>query len=193
MRRLAHLRRRTLAALAAALAVWAVLGVFAPPRAETVAVVAVARDVPGGTVLTPADLMSIALPAAAVPAGAMTDAAGAVGRSLNGPLSARSPVTEASVATGQGLARPGHVVVALPLANQNLAPLVRPGVHLDLLDPGGTGELIASDVRVVAVPESDAGGFASVPTRAALVEVLPEVATRLAVAAQSGGVAIALR
>lgn len=190
---MAHLRRRTLAALAAALAVLAVLGVFAPPRAASVGVVAVARDLPGGTVLAAADLTTVDLPEAAVPAGAMTDAAGAVGLTLNGPLSARTPVTEASVATGQGLARPGYVVVALPLADQNLAPLVRPGVHLDLLDPGGAGDVFAADVRVVAVPESEAEGFGSVPTRAALVEVQPEVATRLAVAAQSGGVAIALR
>lgn len=192
LRRLVHVRRRTLAALAAGLAVLALLAVFAPPRAELTGVVAAARDLPGGTVLAASDLTTVELPAAAVPAGALPDAAAAVGLTLNGPLSARSPVTETSVAAGQGLARPGHVIVALPLANQTLAPLVTPGVRLDLLD-SGSGEALATDVRVVAVPESQASGFGSAPSRAALVEVLPEIATRLAVAAQSGGVAIALR
>ena len=193
LRRFAHLRRRSLAALAAAVAVLATLSAFAPRTPELVPVVALAHDLPGGSVLADGDLTTVWLPPEAVPAGAATDRAGAVGQTLSGPASARTPVTDAGLAIGQQVARPGFVVVAVPLTDGALAPLVRPGGRLDLLSAGGDGEVIARDVRVVAVPAAEASGFGTTSSRSALLEVSPEVATRLAVASQTGGVAIALR
>ena len=54
----------------------------------------------------------------------------------------------AAVADGERLARPGWVVVALPLPNDALAALVRPGVEIDLF--GSDGAVVASQVRVLA-------------------------------------------
>lgn len=193
LRRFVHLRRRSLAALAAALAVFAALSALTPRTPLLITVVALARDAPGGTVLAEADLTTLGLPPDAVPADAVTDAAAVVGQTLSGPASALTPITETSLAIGQQLAREGHVVVALPLTDSALAPLVRTGVRLDVMAAGGDGEVIAAGIRVVSVPTAEASGFGSTSSSSALVEVTPEVATRLAVALQSGGVAIALR
>ncbi len=51
-------------------------------------------------------------------------------------MTANSPspaVTRASVAAPERLSRPGHLVVSLPLHNDGIAALVRPGVRLDLI------------------------------------------------------------
>ncbi|MFV0405453.1 MAG: SAF domain-containing protein [Propioniciclava sp.] len=192
LRRFTYLRRRTLAAVATGLAVLAGLQALAPQVPETVSVVALTRDLPGGTTLTAADVTTVDLPETAVPDGAVGQVDAAVGRTLNGPVSARTPVTEMAIAEGQSLAAPGYVVITLPLSDDTLAPLVQPGIELDLIDPTD-GSVLATKVRVVAVPESSSGGILTTASRAALVEVVPDVATRLAVAAQSGGVAIALR
>ena len=155
--------------------------------------VALARDTPGGTPLVAGDLVVVSLPPDAVPAGAFVDADAAVGQVLNGPHAARAVVTTASVATGQALARPGYVVAPLPLADDALAPLLRPGVRIDLFDAGGAGAVIASDVRIVAAPEQETSMFSGSSRPAILVEVDAEAAVSLARVARSVGVAVALR
>ncbi|MFV0452661.1 MAG: SAF domain-containing protein [Propioniciclava sp.] len=192
LRRFLYLRRRTLAAVAAGLAVLATLHVLTPPEPDLVPVVAATRELPAGTSLAAADLTVIALPADRAPQRALSRIDDAVGTTVNGPVSAMSPITEASVAQGASLAAPGRVIVTLPLADATLAPLVQPGVHLDLIDPAD-GSLVAADVRVVSVPQTDTGGLLGETGQAALVEVTPKVAATLAVTAQTGGIAIALR
>ncbi len=193
-RRFFYFRRRALAVLATVLAVFATVSALQPDRGETVPVLAAARDLPGGTVLAAGDLVPLSLPAGAAPGAAVSEASELVGRALNGPVSARSVLTRAAVATGQSLARPGYVVVALPLDNDALAPLVAPGARIDLIDPSGaSGAVLASDVRVVGAPSSASGLSLGAPDRAALIEVLPEVATKVAAATRSGGLTIALR
>lgn len=186
-----HLRRRPLAAAFTFLAVLATLLVFAPDRAERVPVVAAARDLPAGTVLGQRDLTELALPPEAVPGGAAAEASELVGQTLNAPVTRHSPVTSASVAAGERLARPGFVVVALPLTSNALAPLIKPGTHLDLIDESGT--TIASDVRVLAAPDAAGGGLGlGSSARAALIEVEPAVAMKVATGS-AGGLTIALR
>lgn len=192
IRRFTYVRRRTLAALAAALAVFSALRVLAPPSPDLVTVVAAAGDLSGGTTLTRADVATISLPADAVPEGALTSPDDAVGRTVSGPMAARSPVTEASISTGQALASPGHVVITLPLSDDTLGSLIVPGSTIDLIDPTD-GSFMAQKVRVVAVPEASTGGLMATSDRAVLVDVSPDVAADITVAAQANGVAIALR
>lgn len=194
-RRFFYLRRRTLAALAAFVAVLAALTALQPDGGASVSVLAAARDLPGGTVLTASDLLTLELPPDAAPADAATTPESLVGRTLNAPVSARGVLTATDVATGQALVSAGHVAIALPLTSEALAPLIQVGSRIDILAAGGnTGEVIASDVRVVGAPA--AGGSTlgvTTPDRVALVEVTPEIARRLAVASQTGNVVIALR
>lgn len=198
LRRAVARHRRLLAAVAAALAVAATITALQPERGPTVAVVAAARPVAGGATVTDADVTLIPVPAALVPVDALTAPADAVGQTVNAPVTERSILTRATVATGQALARPGLVVVPLPLTDEAIAPLVRPGSRIDLYG-GAAGSLaagsgpLATDVRVVAAPEGPSGGFGSLSSsRVALVEVTPEVASTLAQVGRQGGVTIAL-
>lgn len=192
LRRFTYLRRRTIAALATGLAVLAALRALVPAAPELVTVVAAAHPLAGGTVLQSSDLTRVDLPSEAVPEGALTSVDEAVGTSLNGPLSARSPVTQASVAVGQQLASEGHVVAVLPLADDTVAPLLHPSARLDLIN-SADGTPLAQNVRVVATPATSGDGLMSTGSSAVLVEVTPKVAGVLAMAAQTGGVVVAVR
>ena len=174
-----YLRRRTLAALCAFAAVLAALLALAPPSAPTVTVLAAASALPGGTVLTSTDLVAVELPPGAVPDGAARVEADVVGRTLASAVGAGSVLTATAVSEGTRLARPGHVVIALPLADETIAALVRPGVRIDVLDAAGVA--LASDIPVVAPPGTPGGvnlGMTG-PQRSVLVEVPHEVAATL--------------
>lgn len=184
--------RRWIAAAAAFLAVFSAMGVLQPHRTPTVVVVAAAHDLPGGTRLAASDLLRLDLPLDAAPDGVVADAASLVGRVVNAPVTARSPITRATVSTGADLTRPGHVVVAVPLPNEALAGLLTAGAHIDLIGPGKLG-VVAPDARVVAAPSAEGGGILSTSQRVLLVEVTPETAATLAGALDAGGVTIAVR
>lgn len=197
VRRSLHWHRRSIAAAAAVICVVATITALRPDAGETVVVMAAARAFPGGTVLTEADLVPLRLPPAAAPEGAAVSVADVAGRALAGPVTRGSPLTTASVASGQELAREGFVVIALPLADDALTSLLQGGSRIDILGPtrGGAG-VLARDVRVVAPPAAQPdglGGGLVGQDPVALVEVTPEVAVELAAAAVGGGVAIALR
>ncbi len=185
-----YLRRRALAAVFAFLAVLTGLIALRPPGAASVEVLAAARSLPAGTVVAGHDLVRVRLPPDAAPEHALTDDAEAIGHTLAGPLDRGAPVTRASVASSERLSRPGHLVVALPLPNDGIAALVRPGVRLDLI--AGDGTTLATAVPVVGPATLAADGLARGSSgRTALVEVSEEVASRLA--GQGGGVTIAVR
>lgn len=189
-RRFLYFRRRPLAAAFTFLAVLASLSALTPERDHGVAVLAASSELPAGTTLTRDHLAEVVLPADAVPEGAARAASDLVGRTLGAPVTRNTPLTTASVASGERLAQPGYVVVALPLPNDALAPLIGPGSRLDLID--SAGEAVATDVRVIASPDAAPGLGLATSDRAALVEVPPAVALRIA-AGQSGGFTIALR
>lgn len=188
VRRTLYLRRRPLAAIFAFLAVLAILMALRPAPTEATGVVAAARPLPAGTVLAAGDLTVVTLPSDAVPEGAALADAEVLGRTLAGPLSQGSPVTATSVGTAERLARPGHLIVALPLSGDGIAALVCPGSRLDLLAPDGS--TVASDVLVVG-PGDEAGNLGT-GSRSALIEVPDEIAGRLA-ATGGAGVTVGLR
>lgn len=194
VRRAIARHRRSIAALSAALAVVATITALQPDRGPTVTVLTAARTVAAGATLTDADVARTAVPAALVPADALIEPSDAVGLAVNAPVGERTILTRASVATGQALARPGMVVVALPLTDEALAPLVRPGAHLDLFGstPDGPG-VLAADVRVVAAPQPETGLGGLPGGRVVLIEVTPTVAATLAAGVRAGGVTIAVR
>ena len=184
-----RLRRRPLAALCTFLAVVTALLALAPRPVDSRPVVVAARPLPAGTVLAPGDLSLRSLPLDAIPDGAAAQVPDVTGATLSGPMTAGRVVTEASIATGERLARPGLVVVALPLPSSAIAALVRPGAAIDLI--GADGGTLAADVRVLSAPDSTNGlGSGS---RAALVEVTPQVASQLAQRSAVDTITIAVR
>ncbi|MFT3876902.1 MAG: SAF domain-containing protein [Propioniciclava sp.] len=190
IRRVFHLRRRTLAAAFTFLAVLACLLTLRPPQGETASVVTASRPLAAGTVLASADLARVEFPVGTVPEGASSDEAALLGRTLAGPVDQGAPLTAATVGAAERLARPGHLIVPLPLPGDAVGSLLRPGSRLDLLAPDGS--TLAADVRVVGPAATDVGpGFTSA-SRSALVEVPDAVAADIA-AHGGSGVTIALR
>ncbi|QIK71666.1 hypothetical protein G7070_04515 [Propioniciclava coleopterorum] len=187
--RFLRLRRRPLAALCTFVAVLTGLWALSPPPDDRTTVLVAGAALPAGTVLGRGDLVARPLPPEAVPEAAITEPDALVGRALAGPVTAGTVLTEASVASGERLARPGMVVIALPLPSGGIAALVRPGAEIDLI--ASDGATVAGQVRVLSAPET-AEGFGAA-SRAALIEVSPDAAARLAQLAQTGSLTIAVR
>ena len=160
--------------VAIVVAVAIIVARLSPTPASTTAIVAAARDLPAGAVLTAADLRTIALPPATVPAGATTDLAAVLGSQLSGPLRRGEPLTDVRLTDGV-LSRPAPGVVSAPvrLADSQAAQLLQPGQRIDVLaastavgDAGpadtGSGSLVAgatvvaADVMVIAIPIASA-------------------------------------
>lgn len=172
--------RRIVAAGCAALAVAIGLGTLTPAKPRVVRVVAAARDLAGGAVLTPDDVQWVALPVAVEPTGALTTMSDAVGRATTGPIRSGEAITDVRLVGGGSaggladapLAPPGGGLVATPvrLADMQAAGLLRVGEHVDVLaatpsSGGGSGAgraaVVADDVRVVAIPATPDGGNAA--------------------------------
>lgn len=193
-RRSAARHRRAVAAVATFIAVLAALTALQPDRAPGVPVVTAVRSIAPGATLTASDLTVTEIPGHLAPTDALTSVDQAAGSAASIPVGERTILTQGMIATGQSLARPGFVVVPLPLTDEALVPLIRPGTRLDLLGARGTQGpgVLAAGVRVLATPEGERGGFAATPTRVVLIEVTPEVAVTLASAQTQGGVTIAV-
>jgi pilus assembly protein CpaB len=175
-------RRRLLAAgLLAGSAACAISAVSpAPPPRALVA--AAAHDLAGGTTITAGDLRMVKVPPESLPAGAITDEAQLTGRLLAVPVRAGETITDVRLVGPTLLAGDDDRLVAAPvrIADAGSAALLRPGDVIDVLaadgaggaDGGATGgsvaseaRLVASDVRVVAIPRDhesalSGGGFA---------------------------------
>jgi pilus assembly protein CpaB len=155
---------------------------LSPKAAPTTAIVAAARDLPAGAVLTTADLRTIAFPPGDVPTGATTDVAAVVGSQLSGPLRRGEPLTDVRL-TDSVLRRPATGLVSAPirLADSQAAQLLQPGQRIDVLAAStavgdttsvsgsasgsaaaATGStvtaanVVAADVMVVAIPIASA-------------------------------------
>jgi pilus assembly protein CpaB len=170
VRRYHRLLRAGLIAIAVAIVVTR----LSPKPAPTTAIVAAARDLPAGAVLTAADLRTIALPPAVVPAGATTELAAVVGSQLSAPLRRGEPLTDVRLTDGV-LRRPALGVVSAPvrLADSQAAQLLQPGQRIDVLAAStavgdaasagstasstvGAATVVAADVMVVAIPIASA-------------------------------------
>ncbi|MFK4086969.1 Flp pilus assembly protein CpaB [Kribbella sp. NPDC020789] len=188
--RAARRHRRLLAGLAAAAAVYLGLTSLAPAPPPTVAVLAAARDLPGGAPPGPDDLRSLALPADAVPAGALRPGADLATRVLSGPVRSGEPLTDARF-LGPGLVPPGAVAYPFRIDDAAISALLRVGDRLDLYAGTSTANVsarpVASAVRVIALPASKSSTGALI-----VVGVSPAVAGRLAQATTNSRISVAL-
>jgi Flp pilus assembly protein CpaB len=179
--------RRVVAAGCVAVAVALGLSDLTPPKPAVVRVVAAARDLATGTVLTPDDVRWVSLPAAVKPAGALTAMSDVVGHAAAGPIRGGEAITDVRLDGGASagdvadapLAPPGDGLVATPvrLADVQAAGLLRVGERVDVLaaipQPGTTtatsaasAAVVAEDVRVVATPTTPDGGSAALDSTA---------------------------
>ena len=205
-----HARRLTAALLAALAAVIVVAALRANAAdATAVPVVVVNADLWPGHRLTAQDLQVRQVPSAARPPGAFTVAEAAVGRSLIGPIVAGEVVTSSRVAPVKGLAgvAPGHLAIAVPLANPAVLQMISTGDEVLVLESGSGARVTEAVVLQTANLAADAGtsstsapgawSMAS-PTEAALFVAVPEsdaarVAAAFGPAGSGAGFVVAVR
>jgi Flp pilus assembly protein CpaB len=188
VRRTVLSRRRSIAAVLAALSVVAALHELRPPPPDVRPVPTVVRDLPAGTTLTARDVVTVDYARGTAPSGLASDP---VGRVLAGPMRAGEAITDLRL-VGAPLAAAYADDVALPvrLPDAGMAGLLRVGDRIDLVaaDPqGDEARLVASDVTVVALPASDDEEVSgALPGRLVVVAAPPEVRDGLVQAAVTG-------
>lgn len=149
-------RRRVLAAGLTCLAVAATLSATRAPAPPTTPVLVAARDLPAGSILTPADVSRVDVARSTAPPAATSDIELLEGRVLAAPVGVGEPITTARL-VGPGLADllPTRSAVPLRLPDPGMVALLEVGDTIDLLatDPeDGHVTTVASAVPVLAVP-----------------------------------------
>ena len=185
--RAASRHRALLAAGLAAASVASGLSAVAPAGPDTVAVLTAAHDLPAGAVLAPADLTPVALPVGLVPQGALTEAAGAAGRVVAGPVRRGEPLTDVRLLGASLLPAGSQVAAPVRLAEPATGALVQAGDVVDVLsaspEGGAAADVVATRLAVLSVPDlSDAAGEGAL----VVVAASRSTAARLAAAAVTG-------
>jgi hypothetical protein len=176
--------RKIVASALAAVAVYAVTTVLAPASPEPGPVVVVtAAQVAVGESLSPGSVRTVRMPPHLVPDGALSDPALVRGAVTTAPMRAGEVVTDLRISAAgplEGL-DPELVLAHLPLADPQLAAVLRPGARIDVLATVD-GAVLAADVVVVQeIPLDDPSGGPA--TGSFLVAVTASQAARLAAAA----------
>lgn len=129
--------RFLLAAGALGLAAAVTVDQLRPPPPPQVTILVADRAVPAGVPLSADDLRTVHVPPQAAPADALRDPGDALGRVLAVSVSEGTVVSEpVLVAPGGGPhGPPGTVVAAVRLGDPDLAQILGPGMHVDLLAP----------------------------------------------------------
>lgn len=185
--------RRPLAAAAAVLAVLAGLAATLPEPPPEQTVLVAAHQVPGGTVLRPAELELRPFRPADVPSGALDAVDQAAGRAVSAPLAEGQVLTSLALVAPRAGPTAGRVVAPVRLADADVVALLRPGDVVDLVgtdEQGGGAAVVASGARVVTVPRVEAEPTAGSTGGLVLVEVARGTATELAQAAVTGPVTL---
>src|SRR5690349_8690749 len=128
------------------------------PQGDRAEVVVAARDLASGVALTADDLRLEKRTAATVPDGSQSDVGAIVGATLAGPARRGEVLTDVRVLgprLSESVAGPDARVVPLPLADDALLDLVRPGDVVDVLAAGSEAgqdnppRLVATNAVVV--------------------------------------------
>lgn len=196
--------RRVVAGVLVLLAV--ALAVRPPPQTHgepTVPMLVAARDLAPGSSLRPADVRVVRTPKSLRPPAALTAPGQAAGRVLAGAASRGEPVTRVRL-VGRENSRlttgdPDAVAVPVRLADPEVAALLTPGAHVDVVTVAAEGGvdavLLASDATVVTVRADEPADMRAGPRpgRLVVIAVPGASATRLASVSLGQPVAVTLR
>jgi pilus assembly protein CpaB len=183
--------RRWFAALLACVAVLATLEALSPEAAATVPVVVAAHEIAGGSTIAASDVEVLAFPGVVVPEGAIGDPSALVGSEVVVTVPARRPLTRADLLDAAALASPGKMAVPVRFSDAGTVAILRVGSHIDVLGQSGQDAAVATiaqNLRVVAIPGSDAGGVLGSSSAGGLVLVeADETQSAAILTAGSGG------
>ena len=180
------------------------LHALAPPPTPTVAVVSATRDLPAGARLGEADVTLARVDPRSVPDGALPRLALALGGTVVSAVRRGEALTDVRLLGTGTLDRLGPGLVATPvrIADSESVGLLRPGSVVDVLAAGaaegasaGEARLVAAAVRVLTVPQSREGRFASSLSEGSLVllATTSPTAARLAGAAVTERLSVVVR
>src|SRR4051812_39022354 len=182
------LHRRLLAAVAAGGAVLAGLQAAAPPPPATVTVWTASRDLAGGTILGPDDVVAARFRPETVPDGTVRGPVAVVGRTLAAPMTRGEALTRVST-LARGLLRgyPGATAVPLRITDAAVVDLLRVGDRISLVaaDPDGrrAPTRLVDDVPVVAIPKARESWGTGTPGRLVVAAIPSTDASEVAAAA----------
>lgn len=186
--------RRIAAGLLVVLA--AVAALRPDPAAERADVVVAVADLAPGEPLTPDDVALESRLAATVPDGAQSDIEEVVGAHLTGPARRGEVLTDVRLLGSrltEATAGPDARIVPVPLADEALVELIRPGDVVDVLAAGEgldtTPEVIATRA-VVAMVSAEPSGPAGATQRVVLVVLPRQDANAVAGAALTGHITV---
>ncbi|MEO6713947.1 MAG: SAF domain-containing protein [Mycobacteriales bacterium] len=195
--------RRLTAALCAALAVGAGLSVVAPAPAPTTLVLATARGLAAGQVISAEDLTTVAVPARTAPEGVLdpSERTSVIGRSVALPVRRGEILTDVRLSGRElrkHLTEGGLQIAPVRIADAGAVALLATGDHVDVLGAveGLThAVVVAADLLVVAVPVHADEGLDTASEGGALLVVAAnaETARRLAQAAIASRLSVVLR
>ncbi len=175
-----------------------------------VKVILAAHDLPKGTKLAAGDLKAVTLPEQAIPASHFTDPAAIQGRVLIAQVRENEPIIESklapvSVTTGgvSAVVTPGKRAIAVPGDKViGLAGFIQPGNRVDVLvtlkSPGSENfitKVVLENILVLATGTQTMSLFDGKPGPVDVftLEVSPDEAERLSLAASQGKLHFALR
>jgi pilus assembly protein CpaB len=154
--RAASWHRRKLAVLAAVAAVLTGISAAAPEGPSMITVVKAKSQLPGGTVVSAADLVLDRVATSDVPQGALTDTHALIGKTLAAPVAENQIMTPLTAIAARTSVSPGHVIAPLRLADTALGALLRSGDVVDVIAAGTQTEqavVVAAGARVVTIPD----------------------------------------
>lgn len=185
IRRFVRWRRRELAALTAALAVFTAIRALTPPTPQTSEVLVATHELTAGATLGAEDVQTIPIPNEYLPHSTLSQADSPLGRTLTANLTTGTVLTSAMVFSSQS-AGDEEKLVPLRFSDQAVVDLLQVGDIISVVatDQDGTSHQIASGVRVAALPDGQDGGTFGSNT-GALVVVATDAATATTLAAQA--------
>ncbi len=185
--------RRKIAAVLAALGVFALLTHFSGAAEPSGEVVVVARTINAGAALGAGDLSVTAVPLALIPADALRDPAEVVGRSAAVSLTAHTIVQPALLVSG---APPptGRSLVPITVHDAQLREILSPGLRVALVSSlGDVPGIVTDDAVIHTMPQVAASSLVTTGQAAlVLVEVPTGLAPEVSMLGQSGQLSIFL-
>jgi pilus assembly protein CpaB len=162
-----------------------------------ITVVKARSQLPGGAVVSAADLVLDQVAASDVPEGALTDPDALVGKTLAAPVAENQMLTPLIALAARTSVSPGHVVAPLRLTDTALVALLRPGDVVDVIAANTDAQqavVVAAGARVVTIPDLPDERAGPGPDGAlVLIDVDPQTASAVAQAAASATLSVIWR
>ena len=142
----------------------AVVDALQPAPPPSVRLVVTTHDVAAGHPLDASDVQVVAMPPDLAPPHGITDPADVIGSAPAIPLPEGLPLVDGLLARTLAHGPPGTVVVPVRFADDGVARLLGPGLHVDVLaatDDGAPGRYLAHRALVLPAPVTTDGSAAT--------------------------------